>query len=376
MSVNLMDMVKGAVTEQVMGKLGGLLGQSDTKKTQSMFETAAGSILGGMMKQSSTPSGSNDIFRAVQDHDDGVLDRLGDLLGGGGREKELIDSGGGILDGVFGSNRTGTIGTIAKFMGLDNSIVGKLLSMAAPIVMGVIGRHVKSKALDAVGLGNLLGQQKSLLGGLMPSGLTSSLGFGDMLGGATGAVKNAGAAVAGSARDAGSAVTGAAGDVGSAVSQGAGQAASGIGSLFKILLPLILLGVLAFLAWNFLNPSADTATPPQEGAAGMTMEGGSGTKFELNSLQDKFSGITSAFENGVTMDSAGPLAEKITALTGSIGNMGIGNLEGAAKDSAFGAIGNFRDTISTSMESVTDEGILGILRPVIEKLMQALNPFQ
>ena len=376
MSVNLMDMVKGAVTDQVMGKLGGLLGQSDTKKTQSMFETAAGSILGGMMKQSSTPSGSNDIFRAVQDHDDGVLDRLGDLLGGGGREKELIDSGGGILDGVFGSNRTGTIGTIAKFMGLDNSIVGKLLSMAAPIVMGVIGRHVKSKALDAVGLGNLLGQQKSLLGGLMPSGLTSSLGFGDMLGGATGAVKNAGAAVAGSARDAGSAVTGAAGDVGSAVSQGAGQAASGIGSLFKILLPLILLGVLAFLAWNFLNPSADTATPPQEGAAGMTMEGGSGTKFELNSLQDKFSGITSAFENGVTMDSAGPLAEKITALTGSIGNMGIGNLEGAAKDSAFGAIGNFRDTISTSMESVTDEGILGILRPVIEKLMQALNPFQ
>ena len=53
MSVNIMDLVKGAVSDQVMGQIGGLLG-TDAKKTPSLFETAAGSILGGMMKKGST----------------------------------------------------------------------------------------------------------------------------------------------------------------------------------------------------------------------------------------------------------------------------------------------------------------------------------
>ena len=53
MSVNIMDLVKGAVSNQVMGQIGGLLG-TDAKKTPSLFETAAGSILGGLMKKGST----------------------------------------------------------------------------------------------------------------------------------------------------------------------------------------------------------------------------------------------------------------------------------------------------------------------------------
>lgn len=43
--MDLMAMVKGAVTKQVMGKIGGLLGTDETK-TNSAFEAAAGSILG------------------------------------------------------------------------------------------------------------------------------------------------------------------------------------------------------------------------------------------------------------------------------------------------------------------------------------------
>lgn len=387
MSVNLMEMVKGAVTDQVMQKIGGLLGQNDTKKTQSMFETAAGSILGGMMKKSSTPSGANDIFKSVQDHDDGVLDRLGDLLGGG-KEQELMNSGNGVLEGVFGSNRTGMIGTIAKTLGLDSGIMGKLLSLAAPIVMGVIGRHVKSKALDAVGLGNLLGQQKSSLGSLLPSGLSGSLGFGDMLGSAGDAVKGAMGAAGDAAGNVGShvsgaasSVAGAASNVGGSVARGADEAASGLGSLLKFLLPLILLGALAFFGYKAMN-SGEAPADPDAGvaASGENMEAGSSTTtttgFDLSMMQEKFSGVTSAFENGVTMDSAGSLAEKITELTGSIGNMGIGNLEGAAKDGAMGAIGNFKDTITNAMGSITDNGILGVLKPAVEKLMEVLGAFQ
>lgn len=375
MSVNLMDMVKGAVSDQVMQKIGGLLGQNDTKKTQSLFETAAGSILGGLMKKSSSPSGANDIFKSVQDHDDGVLDRLGDLLGDG-KEQDLMDSGNGVLEGVFGSDRSGMIGTIAKALGLDSGIIGKLLALAAPIVMGVVGRHVKSKALDAVGLGNLLGSQKSSLGGLLPSSLTSSLGFGDMLGDAADSVRDAGAAVAGSARDAGASVAGAASNVTGSVARGAGEAASGLDSLLKFLLPILLLGALIYFGYKALNPDAAPAVPDSGVAAtGNTLNEGA-TGFDLAAMQEQFSGVTSAFENGVTMDNAGALAMKIKELTGSIGNMGIGHLDGAAKDSALGAIGSFKDAITSAMGAITNDGILGKLKPAIEKLMEVLGAFQ
>ena len=92
---------------------------------------------------------------------------------------------------VFGNNRGGIMGIMSKFLGLDGSMMGKLMAMAAPIVMGVIGKHIKNKALDAVGLGNFLGSQKSSLGAAMPSALTSQLGFGNLLGNVAGAGKAA-----------------------------------------------------------------------------------------------------------------------------------------------------------------------------------------
>ena len=259
MSVNILDLVKGAVSDQIMSQIGGLLGQSDSKRTSSMFETAIQSILGGMMKKSSTPAGAQDILRAVQDQDDGLMDKLGDFLGGGGRESELEDAGNGVLDMVFGNHRDGLFGSIAKFLGLDDSIMRKLMTLAAPIVMGVIGKQVKNSALDAVGLGSLLDSQKQHLSGSMPAGLTSALGFGDFLGSGVDAVKDASGAVAG---DAGRAVAGAAGK---AAMNTAGDAVDAGGSLLKFLVPLLLLGALAFLGYTIITGLKLSITTPYPG---------------------------------------------------------------------------------------------------------------
>lgn len=424
MSVNILEMVKGAVSDQVMGQIGGLLGQSDAKKTSSMFETATQSILGGLMKKSGSPQGAQDIFRAVQDHDDGVLDKLGDLLGGGGREADMMKSGGGILDMVFGKNQSGMFGTIAKFLGLDDSMMGSLMKLAAPIVMGVVGRHVKNKALDAVGLGSLLGSQKSFLSSSMPSALTSSLGFSDMFGGATDAVKGAGSAVAGAgsavagaAGDAGRAVTGAAGDAGRAVTGAAGDVGKAGGSMLKFLFPLILLAALAYLAWTFLAPglnkagemagdaagavsgaAGDVAGGVSEAAGGVAgaVTGAAGDMagkvkdaagnvmnigdvdwggFDMQGLSGQFSGITDGFQN-VTADNAGGLASKIQELTGSIDGLGLDNLTGTAQTASKGVIGQFIQTITDSLGGITDGGILETLKPAVEALIAKLNPFK
>ena len=421
-----MDMVKGAVTKQVMGKIGGLLG-TDEAKTNSAFETAAGSILGGLIKKTGNAQGARDIFDLTQKQDTGVLDKLGDLLGGGQATEQYQQQGSGLLEGIFGGEKeqTSMLGTLGKFLGFKGSVMGTLMKLVAPIVMGVIAKHVKAKALDAVGLGSFLGEQKKSLGGFMPASLTSDLGFGNLLGNVTGAAGDAGKAVAGAASSVGGAVSGAASNVGGAVSgaassvggaassagrgaaNAAGDAASAGGGLVKLLLPLLLLGALIFGAWKLLpmltgaagdaaNKAGSLVEGAKEGAGNLVdgvkggMEGvkipgldmGSIEGFDMGSLGEAgpkltegFGGITSGFADLATTgeDGAKSLAEKITGFTGSIDGMGLDKLEGAGKTSATGLIGMFLDKIKGLMGSQS-EGIQGILKPAVDGLMQKLGP--
>jgi len=126
MSINIMDLVKGAVTNQVMGQLGGLLGQNDQQKTSSVFESATASILGGLMKKSESPNGVKEIFEAANGADDSILDRLGDLMGGGDQTVGFEKQGGGILDMVFGNQRNGIIGMLSSALGFDKTMIGEV----------------------------------------------------------------------------------------------------------------------------------------------------------------------------------------------------------------------------------------------------------
>jgi len=413
MSVNIMDLVKGAVSDQVMGQIGGLLG-TDAKKTPSIFETAAGSILGGLMKKGSSSQGASDIFGAVQKQDDGILDKLGDLLGGGEATDNFQKQGGGILDLITGGGQQSTsmIGMVAKALGLDSGIVGKLLMMAAPIVMGVIGRHVKNKALDAVGLGNLLGSQGSSLSGFMPSSLTSDLGFGNLLGkagnvvggavdsvgNAAGAVGNAAGNVAGSVGNAAGNVAGSVGNAAGGASRMAGDAAGAAanagGSALKWILPLGLLAVAAlFLGPMIYNMMTQSTPPIDTDAISDTVAGAADTVtgampsfempsfdgvdfpegFDISGVKDQFTGITDGLK-GVTMENAGDLKTKIEGLSGAVGNMGLGDLTGPAKTATGGMIGGFIETLKGAMGGM-EGGILDMLKPAIEALIQKLNPF-
>ena len=384
MSVNIMELVKGAVSDQVMSQIGGLLG-TDAKKTPSLFETAAGSILGGMMKKGATAQGAQDIFGAVQKQDSSVLDKLGDLLGGGDATDQFEQQGSGILDMVMGGSQqsAGMIGMVAKALGLDKGIVGKLLMMAAPIVMGVIGKHIKAKALDAVGLGNLLGEQKSHLSGYMPASLTSNLGFGDMLGKAGDAVGNVG----GAARDAVGNVGGAAaGAVGNAAGA-AGDVAKSGGGLLKYIIPIGLLGVAAFFfgpkimdmmtrSSGAIDPSEITA-PEIPGMPDMdfgSIPGLDALGETGKTLTTGFSDITTGLKDVTDEAGATSLAEKITGFTGSIDGLGLDKLDGAAKTATSGLVGKFKEAV-TGLISGKSEGIMGILKPVIDALMEKLSPF-
>lgn len=433
--MSLMDMIKGAVSKQVMGQIGGILG-TDEKKTASVFDNAAGSILGGLIKKSGTPNGSKDIFDMATKQDDGILDKLGDILGNKDATADLQKSGGGVLDGIFGSQQTGMVGTIAKALGLEGNVMGTLMKMLAPIVMGVIGRHIKSKAMDAVGLGSFLGEQKSSLG-FMPSSLTEGLGFGNLLGNvgdagkaalgaATGAVGNVAGAASGAMENVAGAASGAVGSVGDmgkaalgsatgAVGNVAGAASGAVGSagdmgkaalgsagdaagkagggLAKLLIPLALLAALAFGAYKVIPMLSSGAGDMAKSASdkigdlnmkmpeipGMDLKGIEG--FDMGSLgvagpklAEGFGSITSGFEGLKDEAGATQLAEKITGFTGTIDGLGLDKLDGVAKTSATGLIGKFVETVKGLLGGQS-EGIKGILQPAVDGLMAKFKGF-
>ena len=371
MSVNIMDLVKGAVSDQVMGQLGGLLG-TDAKKTPSIFESAAGSILGGLIKKGSSQQGAKDIFGQIEKQDDSILEKLGDLMGGGGPDDDFKERGSGILDMVLGGSQQtkGMAGTIAKALGLDEGIIGKLLVLVAPIVMSVIGKHIKGKAMDAVGLGDLLGQQKSHLANVLPASLSNDLGFGDMLGQAGDAVSSAGKSVS---------------DAASAAGSVASDAASSGGGLLKVLLPLAILVAAAMYFGPKIYESISRTGPKVDpsdisksidnldldfaSVPGIDALGDAG-----KTLTTGFGDITSGLKDLNDDAGATTFADKIKDFTGSIDGLGLDKLEGAARTTTASLVGKFVKAVKALLAGKS-EGIQSVLQPVVDALMEKLSPF-
>ncbi len=389
MSVNIMSMVKDAVSQQVMNKIGGMIGL-DQSQTSSAFETAAGSILGGLIGKSVMPGGADQIFEAAQQQDTGILDKLGDLLGGGEATDNLQKQGGGILDMVFGQTSGTAQQAVGSTLGLGEGIVGKLMAMAAPILMSVIGNYVKSKALNAVGLGSLLGEQKQHLAGLLPSNLTGSLGLGDMLGNVTGAASNLAGAASGAASNVANAATGAAND---AVEAG--------GGLLKKILPVGILGAVLLGLWGFvISPMingggvGDAINNVKDGVAGAGsgLTAGMGdltgglelpegldlsvlgeTKDQLmnpiNEIKNGFGDLATGGEGAAT-----GLADKISGFGTALEGMGIGDMGGAQKTAVSGILGSFTGVLEGLVAKVP-EPLQAIVKPAVDGLLEKIKGF-
>ena len=94
--------------------------------------------------------------------------------------------------------------------------------------------------------------------------------------------------------------------------------------------------------------------------------------FDMAGMKEKFTGITDGFSD-VTAENVDGLTSKISDLSGSMDSMGIENLPGPAKTAACGVVGKFGETIKTAMDGISDEGILGKLKPVVEPLMEKIT---
>jgi len=137
----------------------------DKKTTTTAIGAALPLILGAMKNNAKTPEGATGLLNALgnQKHSGGVLDNLGSILGGGGIDDDVMQDGAGILGHVFGGREQNVASAVSKSSGLDLGSAMNILKVAAPFVMGYLGKQKRQQNVsDQNGLGSLLG---NMLGG-------------------------------------------------------------------------------------------------------------------------------------------------------------------------------------------------------------------
>ena len=159
----LLDLLNSDLGKQLISGASAQTGASESK-TADVLSMALPVLLGAMKKNAQTQEGASGLLGALSNkHDASILDNLGSLLGGGSVDQNVISDGAGILSHVLGGKQPVVENTLSQKSGLDAGTVAQILKIAAPILLGVIGKETKQNNVnDSSALSGILG---SMLGG-------------------------------------------------------------------------------------------------------------------------------------------------------------------------------------------------------------------
>jgi outer membrane protein OmpA-like peptidoglycan-associated protein len=170
----MMDSILAMVTPDMKQAIASRLGESP-QAVQGGLGAAAAATLGGLAAKAGDSGFLSQIMNlAGTANSQNVLGNLSSLASGGatGGIGDLVSK---FLPMVFGSQQGPVASAIAQQSGLGASSVTNLLKMAAPLVLGFLGRAQSSGSLSASSLGSALKAEVPNLQGFLPAGLMSSL---------------------------------------------------------------------------------------------------------------------------------------------------------------------------------------------------------
>ena len=366
MSFNLIDLVKDQLSDQVMGSLGGAIGGNSSQNDLAV-NSAIPSLLGSLTNFGGSPSNADLMFKGIEAQDDGILDNLGDLLGGSG-QSGLLEGGTKILSSLLGGGGLGSlVGSIAGSSGAGKSGTSKLLGLLAPIIFGVIKRKLMGGGgFNVSSLMSLLNGQKSNVAAAMPSGF-------NLISSGSDTVESIAERTADSAQTV------------------AKEGSSFIGKL----LPLALLAGAGWLAYNyFMNKptqpvseeSSTTTIQPAQPKVAPTNVGSQQTPQVQGNLIDIEKNIGTAMSSmttslgGITdVASAKAAMPNITEASGQLGSLAglFAKLPEAARGPITKIVG---DNIPMLQEVINKVGAIpgvgDIIKPMVEKLSSTLAMFK
>lgn len=388
MAINLMDLVKSAISSSgVADQIGSAVGL-EKSKTNSAIEAAIPVLLGGLMKKASTPSGASELsnFFKKQDAEPSILDNLGSLVSGGASSK-LLGMGSSLLPMLLGSSQASIVSVLMKLLGIGDKGVLGLLGSLAPIVMSVVGKQAKSAGgFDPGVLTNLLGGQNNFLSSALPNELKGVMGLADLGRQANETVTNA-------ARNTTRETT--TREKGYVAPAPAAPASSPLGWL----LPLLALAALGFLGYTFMSggkkeevkkpitsaPNAVPATAPAikpapEVAAAplelpkLELPGGMSIEDLQKKLAGSFDGITETLGSITDVDTAKGAVSKLEEAAKAYADLGMDKMPAAATGTLAPFIKPYFEKVGGLLNTLyLIPGVKEIIEPVLGPMVQSVS---
>jgi hypothetical protein len=155
MAETILDMILARVDGAARDKLGDNLGLP-AEEAQDGLKAAVPLLLGAMERNTASAEGALSLNRALErDHDGSVLDQLPQLL-----DSPEAGHGAGILRHVLGQRREGVQERLAEKTGMGQDAIARLLEIAAPLVLGALGKQRKEQGLGATQMSQYITRER------------------------------------------------------------------------------------------------------------------------------------------------------------------------------------------------------------------------
>lgn len=235
MALNIIDLIKGQLGPALISQSSTQFGESESGISKAISALLP-AVIGGMANNADKPGVLDAIMGSTSNG------MLGNLLGGTSNNS-LITT---VLTAIFGDKVADITNAVSTFSGVNNSTSNSLLNMVTGATLGSVGKYAADNNIGASGITNLLQDQKGIVSSLLPAGLSlASLGVGNMFG-AQEAEK-----VTVSSYDQPKVEVNRGGDTHSHPTPDNNNNEGG--SIWKWLLPLLLLGLAGWFLWNNYN---------------------------------------------------------------------------------------------------------------------------
>jgi outer membrane protein OmpA-like peptidoglycan-associated protein len=100
------------------------------------------------------------------------------LFAGGSATNNMVSAGQNLLSKIFGNRLSAVNDLVAKSGGVSASSASKLMSLTAPLTLGLLAKQATAQGLDASGMANAILDEKSDIAAAAPSGLSQILSTG------------------------------------------------------------------------------------------------------------------------------------------------------------------------------------------------------
>ena len=176
-----MDLLNSDLGKQIISGVAGKAGTSEGE-TSSVLSSVLPALVGGMQNNAATSEGQSGLLGALLGgkHDGSILDNLSGFLG-----NDDYNDGGNILGHVLGGNQQNIQNQVSQSTGVSSDKTAMIMKMAAPILMGYLGKKAMGSGLnhegqtaDGGGLGGLL---TGLLGNQTQAETSSQSNSGNIL---------------------------------------------------------------------------------------------------------------------------------------------------------------------------------------------------